>query len=424
MWHNHRIFSGNFILRVLFLFVFLSNLTFIVLSESILCGNPDIRHECKYANLKIGKTHYLISCPDSQIQKESESGIERKTKRIVLIHGLLGSLNTFSSWSKILTSNGYTVLTYDLLGHGQSEWKIAGFISVEKLVLQLTQLLEEIGWANSKYKISLLGVSLGGLVSLKYTIGHADNVDKLVLMCPPGLMTREDSPKLYELSNSFEARLLSNVHRYQRAFRCGVNCLSTFGVFKFEKGISKKEKNAQINGLHREISTYVKIGGNNNLFERYADYYELSKLEDKVKIMFFWGTEDEIVPFRSSVDYLAQHFNSSRIVVFPFIGHIPKYNMNFPINIAVRFLDEVNVEEIGVSLGVVESSVYFYDYTVNIIKGFNFTYSGNKAVLQIDDTNYSSDFFDIKMCSCCFEGYILENLPQDKDLNLNKCNSS
>ncbi|KAK6587783.1 hydrolase [Cryptosporidium xiaoi] len=409
MWHNNRLFSGNFALRLSYLILFLFNLTIVAFSGDEAKCAANTRGMCKFADLGLGRTRYSIVSSEGQEDGSFES--KNKVKRIVLIHGFMGDLTTFNEWRKILANNGYTVLTYDLLGHGESEWKISGFISVEKLVLQLNQLLDKLGWINNGNKISLLGVSLGGLISVKYAVTYPDDINKLVLMCPAGMMTQEDSPKLYKLSKSYEVKLLSNLHRHQKAFRCGINCLSSMGFYKFAQGISKKERKKEADELHKYISTFIKVGGNNNLFERHLDYYELSKLESKIEILFLWGIEDDVVPFDSSVNYLAKHFNNTRIVVLPFTGHIPQRKMDFPLNISVRFLDEVNVEDIGVLLGIVGDSNYFYDYTVNVIKGFNFTYSGGDAIFKVDDTNYPYGFFDLNLCKCCFLKYNSGDLP-------------
>ncbi|KAK9172743.1 Alpha/beta hydrolase family protein [Cryptosporidium meleagridis] len=336
-----------------------------------------------YADLESGTTFYSIT----------EDG--KFNKRIVMTHGLLSDSEQFDSWRCIFSHTGYQVLTYDLLGHGNTEWKLSGFFPQQRFVTQLNQLLKHIGWVDSsnkaEEKISFLGISMGGLIVINYALTHPEHVSSLISMCPPGIMTKYDFPDLYKLSNSPLVNAIKNIHSSKGMFKCGLYCASKLGFVKLGKQ-TKEEKKVTTDTFHKMFSTYVKSGGNGNLFDRHLDFEMLSKYENQFRIIFFWGMNDDVVPFSPALEFLVKHFRRTPIVVYPNIKHIPAYPMLSPALVALDFL-ESNFK-VGVPLGQVKELKYFYDNEVNIVQGMNFTISNQEAVVKFDITNLTEDYLD------------------------------
>ncbi|TRY51552.1 Secreted Alpha/Beta hydrolase [Cryptosporidium tyzzeri] len=334
-----------------------------------------------FADLKSGRTFYTITK-------------EEQNKRIVMVHGLLAASTQFDNWRCIFSHTGYQVLTYDLLGHANTEWKLPGFFSQERFVSQLNELLKHVGWVDSDNKavkkISLLGVSMGGLIVINYALEHPGHISNLIPMCPPGIMTKYDFPKLYRLSNSSLVSAIKNIHNSKRMFRCGFYCASKLGYVKLGKQ-TKEEKKATTNVFHQMFSTYIKSGGDGNLFDRHLDFERLSKYENTFKIIFFWGMKDDVVPFPPALEFLVKHFNSTPIVVYPNIKHIPAYLMYSPALVTLDFL-ESNFT-VGIPLGQVKELKYFYDNEVNIVTGLNFTIS-NEIIVKSNKENFTESYLD------------------------------
>ena len=95
---------------------------------------------------------------------------------IILIHGVGLDQSMWKS-QVIGLQNHYNIITYDLIGHGNSI-NLSGERSIEDFVDQLFRLM-----INLKIKCaSILGFSMGGLISHKFTLRYPKMTKKLILM--------------------------------------------------------------------------------------------------------------------------------------------------------------------------------------------------------------------------------------------------
>ncbi|KAF7458904.1 Alpha/beta hydrolase family protein [Cryptosporidium felis] len=336
-----------------------------------------------YFELNSGRTLYAIT-------KDYENG-----KRIVLIHGIGGDHSSYHSWSVIFSSHGFQALSYDLLGHGLSDWKLDGLFTQERYVAQLNELLKEVGWVDQNNepvtKFVILGSSMGGMIAAKYALTYPHHLSSLIMLSPPGMMSREDDPFLYDLSSSWLATRLKDIHKYKHRFRMGLFFARLFGFIHFED-MSKEEKKKTIENCHRLATIYVKSGAKKAFFDKHYYYKELSELEDKVKMLFIWGIHDDIVPLAPAIDFLSKHFNKTSIVVYPKIKHIAMYDIVSPAFVSLKFL-ETN-DTVGVPIKDVKNVDFFYHNRVNIIQGLNYTYSGRTYRVRIDPDLNPREYID------------------------------
>ncbi|MBJ24083.1 MAG: hypothetical protein CMB64_05370 [Euryarchaeota archaeon] len=96
-------------------------------------------------------------------------------KPVVILHGLMGSLDNWVSLSKILSKN-YKIIILDLPNHGKS-YHTSEF-SYHKMAEDLHLFCEE----NTLRNISIIGHSMGGKVGIKYADLYSDNLDKLIVV--------------------------------------------------------------------------------------------------------------------------------------------------------------------------------------------------------------------------------------------------
>ena len=113
---------------------------------------------------------------------------------IIVLHGLLGMLDNWHSFSKLLAEN-YWVISVDQRNHGKS-FHSEDF-NYQLLSDDLFQFLEEMHIP----KCHLLGHSMGGKTAMQFALDHPDMVKKLVVV--------DISPKAYPGSHHdiFEALL-------------------------------------------------------------------------------------------------------------------------------------------------------------------------------------------------------------------------
>ena len=96
-------------------------------------------------------------------------------KPLVILHGLLGSLDNWVTVSKYLSKN-YKIYIIDLPNHGKSYH--SEIFSYEDMSRDLDSFFIK----NGLNKFSLLGHSMGGKLALKYIDMFKDKIDKLIIV--------------------------------------------------------------------------------------------------------------------------------------------------------------------------------------------------------------------------------------------------
>jgi len=87
----------------------------------------------------------------------------------------------------------------DLYGHGRSDGPHSYIPSVDDLVEDLNDHVEDLKKKpeNAGLPVFILGMSLGGLVTLKYSMKYPHGVKGLVLLCPLLIPASQSSPKVW-----------------------------------------------------------------------------------------------------------------------------------------------------------------------------------------------------------------------------------
>ncbi|MFT5298998.1 MAG: esterase [Colwellia sp.] len=93
---------------------------------------------------------------------------------IILIHGLLGSLENLNMVAKNLKEN-YRVTNVDVRNHGLSFHKNS--MTYKELAQDIVGLMKDIGIERSH----ILGHSMGGKIAMELALGHSEKVDKLII---------------------------------------------------------------------------------------------------------------------------------------------------------------------------------------------------------------------------------------------------
>lgn len=109
---------------------------------------------------------------------------------VVLVHGSGPGANAYSNFSvnaPAIANAGYRVLMPDMIGFGWSSKPTGIDYSLDLFVTTLLEFLDAVGIE----RCVLVGNSLGGAISLKVAIDHPERVEKLVLMGPGGIESRE-----------------------------------------------------------------------------------------------------------------------------------------------------------------------------------------------------------------------------------------
>ena len=117
----------------------------------------------KFINLKSVKLHYLDHGTDSK-------------PPLVCIHGLTSNAHAFDALAPRLNSH-YHVMALDVRGRGDSGWTAGAEYTPQNYAADLAGVLDEL----KIERVTLLGTSMGGMISILFAGGYPHRVEKLIL---------------------------------------------------------------------------------------------------------------------------------------------------------------------------------------------------------------------------------------------------
>jgi 3-oxoadipate enol-lactonase len=127
------------------------------------------------------------------------------TRAVTFVTGIANDLTMWDEQVAAL-EDGFSILRYDLRGHGGSE-ATRGDYSIALLVEDLLDLLEERGIE----KTSLVGLGLGGAVVQAFAIAHPGRVEKLVPCCCRARMVPDFAAMWHKLRDTVRANGLESI---------------------------------------------------------------------------------------------------------------------------------------------------------------------------------------------------------------------
>ncbi len=124
---------------------------------------------------------------------------------LFLIHGIGAARNTWAKALPVLAPH-FTVITYDLRGHGASPLP-AGEFGLDALVDDLERVRERAGFETAHFA----GHSLGGMIGPAYALKHPERVQSLGLLSTAAFRTEDDSAKVLGVVRAMEEKGIPQV---------------------------------------------------------------------------------------------------------------------------------------------------------------------------------------------------------------------
>jgi pimeloyl-ACP methyl ester carboxylesterase len=124
--------------------------------------------------------------------------VEGNGPPLFLIHGIGAARNTWIKALPLLTQH-FTVVTYDLRGHGVSPLPDRPF-GLAELVSDLERVREQTGFEQAHFA----GHSLGGMIGPAYALKYPERVLSLGLLSTAAFRTEDDSAKVKGVVQSME----------------------------------------------------------------------------------------------------------------------------------------------------------------------------------------------------------------------------
>ncbi|KAI8145129.1 Alpha/Beta hydrolase protein [Fennellomyces sp. T-0311] len=243
----------------------------------------------KYLELPMGTMRYwLLGNPNG--------------KRVVMIHGISTGSPSYDKLARYMADAGHHVLVFDLWGRGYSDAPAAPY-DEGLYTTQLALLLQKIGWHSD---VDVVGVSLGGAIATSFTAFYPEIVDKLVLICPAGLMQADSDVPYY--GKIMKLPLISKM-----ILSPVLKPVAMWGITQFynaARPIGKKKNEDSMRIAAAAFSQFHLHSGFFHAFINTVRDYPLFGLHDRYKtvgqrdtdrkVLLIWGTADVTVPFRHS----------------------------------------------------------------------------------------------------------------------------
>ena len=211
-----------------------------------------------------------------------ESGSSKNT--LVLLHGLGASAER---WSHVvpLFEDHFRVIVPDLIGFGYSDKP-----TVDYTPDFFTDFLEKFFTASKIIKPKIIGSSLGGLISAEYAASHSDNIEKLVLVSPAGMMNKSTPA----LDAYIMAALYPNEINAKNAFEV----MEGSGKHVEENIVSGFVERMQLpNAKLAFMSTVLGLKNSDSI---------TSKLQSILTpTLIIWGVDDPVIPIEYADDFVS-----------------------------------------------------------------------------------------------------------------------
>jgi acylglycerol lipase len=154
----------------------------------------EIRHNVGYMETEGSRLYY-------------QSWLPKNFRRVMVVaHGLGEHSGRYGNLVEYFIPRGYAIYALDHRGHGRSSG-IRGHVNSflhyrDDLATFIRKVREETGHD----KVILVGHSMGGLISISYSLRHPETLSSLILSSP-GLRTHTPPPKIKEKLGKLFARL-------------------------------------------------------------------------------------------------------------------------------------------------------------------------------------------------------------------------
>ncbi|RJF77713.1 alpha/beta fold hydrolase [Rhodopseudomonas palustris] len=133
---------------------------------------------------------------------------------LLLVHGGLDHARSWDHLARSLRPD-FNVITPDLRGHGDSDWALGGSYSLPEYVYDLTRLPALQG----RGPITVIGHSMGGMVSLIYTGTFPERVGKLIVLDGVTVAPTATRPPVHERTLKWIGQLDALEARAPRRYR-------------------------------------------------------------------------------------------------------------------------------------------------------------------------------------------------------------
>jgi pimeloyl-ACP methyl ester carboxylesterase len=238
---------------------------------------------------------------------------------VLLVHGIT---NDSLSWEPVirrLARDGHDVIAPDLPGHGESA-RQRGDHSLGAHACMLRDLVQSL----SVDRVTLVGHSLGGGITMQFAYQFPEMVDRLALVCSGGL-GREVSPLIRSAALPGAEQVLPLLTA-QPLMDAGMFVASAFARLGFKPGADLAEVSrglASLGDTERRAAFVRTVRSVVSPFGQRVTATDRLYLAEHLPFLIVWGERDPIIPVAHGETTHAA-VPGSRLEVFEGSGHFPQ----------------------------------------------------------------------------------------------------
>ncbi len=273
----------------------------------------------QFIELSDGVTHYELAGPaDGPV--------------VILVHGFSVPYYIWDTTFAALTESGRRVLRYDLYGRGYSDRPRIRYDGAlfERQIVELIEALE------LSQPLDVVGLSMGGAVTVRFIANQRQRVRRAVLI----------DPVHRSFGNTEMPRLVGNyVFAVMMLPDMAEGQLSDF-VYpeNYPTWVDQYRVQMQFEGFRQAIISTLYDFGPEDHFSWYSDVQALG-----VPVMLIWGEEDQTLPI-AGADEIREVLDVVYLPV-PDAGHLPHIERADIVNPAIiEFLGRSSIGQIGSTL--------------------------------------------------------------------------
>jgi pimeloyl-ACP methyl ester carboxylesterase len=259
---------------------------------------------------EMGQAGEFIELPEGRMRFEVDGPEDGEV--ILMVHGLLGHMHIWDRNFHELAKNGFRTIRYDIYGRGFSD-RVEQDHNSDLFVGQLKGLIDHLKLTEP---FTLMGLSMGGAVSMRFASLYPAMVKSLVLVDAYGISTPNDPIMLITRPKYLGEALIGSVG----------------GPFiKVATGIGVKEPKNHVGFKQWFLAPMSKERSKRAILSSLRNFMTEDLLPDinRVEVLpinklIVWGEHDKVLPLKYGKQ-LHCKIPSARMEVFEESGHIPHY---------------------------------------------------------------------------------------------------
>jgi esterase len=249
---------------------------------------------------------------------------------LVCIHGMSGNAHNFDGFAPHLARK-YHVLSLDVRGRGDSQWGPPGDYNAPAYVSDLAALLDYLHF----FRVTLIGTSMGGIISMMFAGGYPDRVERLVLndigpeVEAAGLKRITD----YMTNSPADFADITEVAAYYRQNYPPLKTVPETTLIDFVKWSVKPGANGRLTWkMDPAIRNIPRTGAAARPMDLWVSYNRIA-----APVLVIRGAESDVLS-RATVDRMRVVLPNVRVVEVPGVGHAPSLTEPEALNAIREFL--------------------------------------------------------------------------------------